>query len=230
SGGFMHSKFLVGSACAVALTAGAFAQRGAPPPVSTSVPPLRFRYMGPESAGRISAVVGVPGDASTYYAGAASGGVWKTTDGAKTFEPVFDDQAVQAIGALAVAPSDPSIVWAGTGEAWTIRDADMIGDGVYKSTDAGKTWTNMGLPQSGRIGRIVIDPSNENVVFACILGRTTGPQQDKGVYRTTDGGQHWDRVLFAGDNVGCSGLAMDARNPHTLFVGMWQVEMHTWGE
>src|SRR6266545_3490197 len=97
----------------------------------------RFRYMGPESAGRISAVVGVPGDTSTYYAGAASGGVWKTTDGAKTFAPVFDDQPAQAIGALALAASNPGIVWAGTGEAWTIRDSDVMGDGVYKSTDAG---------------------------------------------------------------------------------------------
>src|SRR5215472_14986890 len=98
---------------------------------------LRFRYMGPESAGRIAAVVGVPGDSQTYYAGAASGGVWKTTDGAKTFEPVFDDQPVQAIGALALAASDPRIVWAGTGEAWMIRDSDVAGDGVYQSTDAG---------------------------------------------------------------------------------------------
>src|SRR5512144_2624018 len=104
--------------------------------------PLRFQYMGPASAGRISAVAGVPGDMKTYYAGAASGGVWKTTDGGETFEPIFDDQPVQAIGALAVAPSNPNIVWAGTGEAWAIRDADMMGDGVYKSEDAGKTWTN----------------------------------------------------------------------------------------
>src|SRR3954470_17978807 len=188
---------------------------------------LRFRFLGPRIGNRIAAVTGVPGDTSTYYAGAASGGVWKSSDGGNRWAPVFDKMPAAAIGALAVAPSDPSIVWAGTGEAWVIRDSDVMGNGIYKSTDAGKTWTNMGLPESGRIGRIVIDPSNANVVFACILGRTTGPQQDKGVYRTTDGGQHWDRVLFAGDNVGCSGLAMDARNPHTLFAGMWQVERIT---
>jgi photosystem II stability/assembly factor-like uncharacterized protein len=191
---------------------------------------FRFRFVGPKVGNRVAAVAGVPGDPSTYYAGAASGGVWKSTDGGNRWTPIFDRQPAAAIGSLAVAPSDPSTVWAGTGEAWVIRDSDVMGNGIYKSTDAGKTWTNMGLPESGRIGRIVIDPSNANVVFACILGRTTGPQQDKGVYRTTDGGQHWDRVLFAGDNVGCSGLAMDPRNPHTLFVGMWQVEMHTWGE
>jgi photosystem II stability/assembly factor-like uncharacterized protein len=191
---------------------------------------FRFRFVGPKVGNRVAAVAGVPGDPSTYYAGAASGGVWKSTDGGNRWTPIFDRQPAAAIGSLAAAPSDPSTVWAGTGEAWVIRDSDVMGNGIYKSTDAGKTWTNMGLPESGRIGRIVIDPSNANIVLACVLGRTTGPQQDKGVYRTLDGGQHWDRVLFAGDNVGCSGLAMDPRNPHTLFAGMWQVEMHTWGE
>ena len=191
---------------------------------------FRFRFVGPRVGNRVAAIAGVPGDPSTYYAGAASGGVWKSTDGGNRWTPVFDKQPAAAIGSLAVAPSDPSTVWAGTGEAWVIRDSDVMGNGIYKSTDAGKTWTNMGLPESGRIGRIVIDPANENLVFACVLGRTTGPQQDKGVYRTTDGGQHWERVLFTADNVGCSGLSMDPHNPHTLFAGMWQVEMRTWGE
>ena len=191
---------------------------------------LRFRFVGPKVGNRIAAVAGVPGDASTYYAGAASGGVWKSTDGGNRWSPIFDKQPAAAIGALAVAPSDPSTVWAGTGEAWAIRDSDVMGNGIYKSADAGKNWTNMGLPESGRIGRIVVHPSNPDIVFACVLGRTTGPQAERGVFRTTDGGQHWDRVLFAGENVGCSGLSMDAHNPHTLFAGMWQVEMHTWGE
>src|SRR5215471_15592819 len=128
-------------------------------PVSAMAAPLRFEYLGPASAGRIASVAGVPGDTTTYYAGAASGGIWKTTDSGTTFAPVFDDQPVQAIGALAVAPSNPEIVWAGTGEAWAIRDADVAGDGVYKSLDAGKTWTHAGLTETGRIGRIVIDPT-----------------------------------------------------------------------
>ena len=191
---------------------------------------LRFRFVGPKVGNRIAAVAGVPGDASTYYAGAASGGVWKSTDGGNRWTPIFDKQPVAAIGALAVAPSDPSTVWAGTGEAWMIRDSDVMGNGIYKSTDAGKTWTNMGLQETGRIGRIVIHPSNPDIVFVCALGRTTGPQQERGVFRTIDGGQHWERVLFAGENVGCSGLSMDPHNPRTLFAGMWQVEMHTWGE
>ena len=118
-----------------------------------------FRFMGPAVGNRISAAAGIPGDPTTYYAGAASGGVWKSTDSGKTWAPIFDNEPVQAIGSLAVAPSDPKIVWAGTGEAWAIRDSDMMGDGIYKSTDAGATWQHMGLAETGRIGRIV-DPSH----------------------------------------------------------------------
>src|ERR1700758_357936 len=173
---------------------------------------LRFRFVGPHVGNRIASVAGIPGDPSTYYAGAASGGVWKSTDGGNRFVPVFDKQPAAAIGSLAVAPSDPSTVWAGTGEAWTIRDIDVMGNGIYKSVDAGKTWTNMGLEHSGRIGRIVIHPANTDIVFACVLGRMTGPQQERGVFRTMDGGAHWDRVLFAGEDVGCSGLTMDPHN------------------
>ncbi|MGE5246200.1 MAG: WD40/YVTN/BNR-like repeat-containing protein [Betaproteobacteria bacterium] len=192
--------------------------------------PLRFRYMGPPSAGRIAAVAGVPGDTTTYYAGAASGGVWKSVDSGRTFQPVFDEQPVQAIGALAVAPSDPKIVWAGTGEAWAIRDSDVMGDGVYKSTDAGLSWQHMGLPETGRIGRIIVHPTDPNTVWVCALGRTTGPQQERGVFETTDGGKTWRRSLFADPNTGCSGLSMDAHDPNVLLAGMWQVEMHTWAE
>src|SRR5262247_1724662 len=220
-------RFLAGSACVIALAVAAFAQR-APVPATQPVGPLRFQYMGPESSGRIAAVVGVPGDPNTYYAGAASGGVWKTTDGARTFEPVFDDQPSQAIGALAVAASDPNVVWAGTGEAWTIRDSDVMGDGVYKSTDAGKTWTNMGLRETGRIARIIVHPTAPDVVYVCALGRATGPQQERGVFKTTDGGRTWQRSLFADPNTGCSGLSIDAHDPNVLFAGFWQVELKTW--
>jgi photosystem II stability/assembly factor-like uncharacterized protein len=191
---------------------------------------LRFRFVGPKNGNRVSAIAGIPGDPTTYYAGAASGGVWKSTDGGNNWKPIFDKQPAAAIGSLAVAHSDPSTVWAGTGEAWAIRDIDVMGNGIYKSVDAGKTWTNMGLEHSGRIGRIVIHPSNADIVFACVLGRMTGPQPERGVFRTSDGGQHWERVLSAGDNVGCSGLTMDPHNPRTLFAGMWQAEMHTYGE
>ena len=189
-----------------------------------------FRFVGPAVGNRVSAVAGIPGDPSTYYAGAASGGIWKSTDGGNRWTPIFDHEPVAAIGALAVAPTDPNVVWAGTGEAWAIRDIDVTGDGVYKSTDGGKTWEHMGLDATGRIGRVVIDPADENRVYVCALGRLSGPQQERGVYRTTDGGKTWERVLFVDENTGCSGIGMDPENPRTLFAGMWQVEMHTWGE
>ena len=178
----------------------------------------------------MASIAGVPGDPFTYYAGAASGGVWKTTDGGLRWDPVSDGMPVAAIGALAVAPSDPNIVWAGTGEAWAIRDSDVIGDGVYKSVDAGRTWTHAGLDETGRIGRIIVHPTNPDIVFACAAGRLTAPQQERGVFRTTDGGQHWEHVLFVDENTGCSGLSMDAKNPRALFAGTWQVEMHPWAE
>src|SRR5205085_4268236 len=142
---------------------------------------------------RISAVAGIPGDPTTYYAGAASGGIWKSTNSGQSFTPIFDSQPVQAIGALAVSRSNHNIVWAGTGEAWAIRDSDMMGDGVYKSADAGATWQHVGLDETGRIGRILIHPTDPNIVYVCALGRTTGPQQERGVYKTTDGGANWQR-------------------------------------
>ncbi len=193
-----------------------------------AVQPPRFDYVGPDNGGRIASVAGIPGDTMTYYFGAASGGVWKTTDGARTFQPIFDDQSSQAIGALAVAPSNSRVVWAGTGEAWAIRDADVMGDGVYKSSDAGATWTNMGLKETGRIGKIIVHPTNPNIVYVCALGRATGPQQERGVYRTTDGGTNWQRVLFVNENTGCSGLSIDKSDPKNLIAGTWEVVMHTY--
>ena len=221
------------AAAAVAATATA---PPAPAPASAAAAEpehlgnFKFRFVGPRIGNRIAAIAGIPGDASVYYAGAASGGVWKSSDGGNRWAPIFDKQNVAAIGALAVAPSESSTVWAGTGEAWVIRDSDVMGNGIYKSTDAGRTWVLKGLPQSGRIGRIIVHPTNADIVYACVLGRATGPQQERGVYRTNDGGEHWTRVLFAGENVGCSGLSLDAHDPRTLIAGMWQVEMHTWGE
>ncbi|HZD03720.1 MAG TPA: hypothetical protein VE173_02345, partial [Longimicrobiales bacterium] len=214
----------------VALPAPATAQgrgRGGGPRVSQPGP-LRWEYMGPPSSGRFSSVAGIPGDPTTYYLGSASGGVWKTTDSGETFAPVFDDQPVQAIGALAVAPSNPQVVWAGTGEAWAIRDADIMGDGVYKSTDGGATWTHMGLTETGRIARIIPHPLDPDVVFVCSLGRVTGAQEERGVFRTRDGGATWERVLFVDEDTGCSGLTMDAHDPDVLFAGTWDTVMHTW--
>jgi photosystem II stability/assembly factor-like uncharacterized protein len=190
--------------------------------------PLTFRFMGPAVGNRISAATGIPGDPTTYYIGAASGGVWKSTNSGQSFAPVFDQQSSMAIGSLAVAPSDPKTVWAGTGEACAIRDSDMQGDGIYKSTDAGATWQNMGLVQAGRIGRIIVHPKNPDVVYACVAGRLTGPQKERGVWRTNDGGKNWNQVLAVNENTGCSGLTMDANDPDYLVAGTWETVMHTW--
>ncbi len=214
--------------CSTAASAQRRGPQNSGPPRAEEPPPLRFHYLGPHNAGRLASFAGVPGDTTTYYIGASSGGVWKSTDGAKTFAPVFDDEPVQAIGALAVAPSKPSTVWAGTGEAWAIRDADIIGDGVYKSTDAGGHWVNMGLRNSGRIGRIIVDPTNPEIVYVCALGQLANSGPDRGVYRTGDGGKTWKRVLYVNATTGCSGLAMDSHDPNTLFAGTWQVQLRTW--
>jgi len=188
---------------------------------------MHWRNIGPEG-NRFAAAAGVVGDPLTYFVGAASGGVWKTTDGGVNWRPTFDAQPVQSIGSLAVARSDRNVVWAGTGEAH-IRSHISVGQGAYKSTDGGETWSLMGLERTARIARIVIHPTNPDIVMACALGHAYGPQQERGVYRTTDGGSTWTRVLFVDENTGCSDLAMDPSNPRVLFAGMWQIEIHTYG-
>src|SRR6476620_3279253 len=223
----------LGLLSAVALSVAVSAQRGGGqqgPQQATTPDPLKFRYMGPAAAGRIATVSGVPGDPNTYYLGSASGGVWKSSDAGQTFVPIFDDQNVAAIGSIAVADSDPNIVWVGTGEPWVIRYSDVMGDGVYKSLDAGKTWQHAGLGETGRISRVLIHPTNPNVIYVCAQGRLTGPQEERGVFKSTDAGANWQRVLFVDRNTGCSGLDIDKSDPNTLIAGTWQVEQHTWAQ
>ena len=208
---------------AAAPLAISYAQQIAPENLSA----FRYRYIGPVG-NRVTSVAGVPGQPNVYYAGAASGGIFKTTDGGTHWQSMFDDQPVSSIGSLAVAPSDPNIVWAGTGEA-CIRSHISVGQGIYKSNDAGKTWTLAGLEKTGRIGRVVIDPRDPNIVFAAALGHAYGPQPERGVFRTTDGGKTWEKALFVDENTGCSALVMDQNNPRILFAGMWPLEIHTWG-
>jgi photosystem II stability/assembly factor-like uncharacterized protein len=189
---------------------------------------LKYRHIGPVG-NRVVAVAGVAGNPLIAYAGAASGGIFKTIDGGVRWEPVFDGQDVSSIGSLAIAPSDSNVVWAGTGETF-IRSNISIGNGIYRSTDTGKTWTRTGLEKTGRIGRIVIDPRNPDIVFAAALGHCYGPQPERGVFRTVDGGKSWERVLFVDENTGCADIVMDPRNPRILFAAMWQVEIKTWGK
>ena len=187
---------------------------------------LKYRHIGPQG-NRIIAVLGVPGDANICYIGAASGGIFKSSDGGVHWKPIFDSQPVSSIGSLAIAPTDHNIVWAGTGEAF-IRSNISIGNGIYKSYDAGKTWKCMGLEKTSRIGRIIIDSHNTNIVFAAAMGHCYGPQPERGVFRTLDGGKTWERVLFVDENTGCSDLAIDSNNPRILIAGMWQIFMNTW--
>src|SRR5437773_1778144 len=188
---------------------------------------LHYRFVGPEG-NRAIAVVGEPGSPLVAYVGAASGGVWKTEDGGVHWRAVFDSQPAQAIGALAIAPSAHNVLWAGTGETFFIRSTTALGNGVYRSTDGGRSWRHMGLDSTGRIARIVIHPTDPDIVLVCALGRAYGPAEQRGVYRTTDGGKTWTRVLFVDPNTGCSDLAIDPGDPNTLFAGMWQFEVKTW--
>ena len=187
---------------------------------------LSYRHIGP-IGNRVIAVTGVPGDRNLYYVGAASGGIFRSEDAGHTWEPVFDDMPASSIGSLAVAPSDRNVVWAGTGETF-LRANISIGNGIYRSTDAGETWEHRGLDATGRIGRVVVHPENPDQVWACALGTVYGPQEDRGVFRTLDGGLTWERVLFVDPDTGCSDLAIDPVNPRFLYAGMWQVQLNTW--
>ena len=188
---------------------------------------LQYRHIGPVG-NRIASVVGIPGEPLVYYVGAASGGIWKTLDGGLFWEPIFDDYPTHSIGALAVSVSDSEIVWAGTGEPH-IRSNVTIGDGVWKSTDGGATWTNMGLEATGRISRVLIHPTDPDIVYVGALGHAHAPQPERGVYRTMDGGETWEHVLFADENTGASSVEMDPNNPRILYAGMWHVIVNTWG-
>ena len=189
---------------------------------------FRFRFVGPQRGNRASAVVGVPGDPNVYYVGAASGGIFKSTDGGFRWEPIFDKEPVQSIGTLAIDPNNHSVLWVGTGESWVIRDAITPGDGVYKSVDAGHTWTHVGLDGTALISRIVVDPHDSNNVFVCAMGSGTAADPSSGVWRTEDGGKNWKHVLFVNGNTGCSGLTMDMQNDAVLFAGMWDWQIHPW--
>ncbi len=187
---------------------------------------LKFRHIGPVG-NRIISVTGVAGDPMTYYVGAASGGIWKTIDGGINWKPVFDKQRVHSIGALALAPSEPEVVYAGTGESF-IRSNVSIGNGVWRSTDGGASWTHLGLENTGRISRIIVHPTNPDVAYVAALGHGYKPQQERGIYKTTDGGKSWKQVLHVDKSTGASDLVMDPFNPRILFAGMWSLEIRPW--
>ena len=202
------------------------AQENKAPDTPAAFKALKYRSIGPAAGGRVSRVAGVPGDPTVYYAATASGGVWKSTDGGATWKSVFDDQPISSIGSIAVAPSNPNVVYVGSGEA-NIRGNVAAGNGIYKSTDAGKTWTHV-WKQEGQIGTIVAHPSNADVAYAAVLGRAFGPNPERGVYRTTDGGRTWQQVLKKDADTGASDVALDPSNPAIVFAGMWQARRKPW--
>ncbi len=169
---------------------------------------MQWRNIGPFRGGRVLAVEGIPGDPNTYYFGAVSGGIWKTVDGGANWAPLFTHEDVSSIGAIAIAPSDHNILYAGTGEA-CIRGNISYGDGVYKSVDGGQTWKNVGLKDSRHIGAVIVDPRDPNVVFVAALGHAWGPNPERGIFRTRDGGKTWDKVLYVDDKTGGIDVVFD---------------------
>jgi len=189
---------------------------------------LKFRFIGPDGNRAIS-VTGVSSDHNTYYIGAASGGLFRTNNNGITWSPIFDNQTVSSVSALAISQNNPNIIWAGTGETFVIRPAHAIGDGIYKSIDSGDTWTNMGLEKTARIARVVIHPENDNIIYVAALGHTYGPQKERGIYRSTDGGDTWKQILFIDTNTGGIDIAIDRNNPEFLIAAMWEININTWG-
>ncbi|MEJ7812178.1 MAG: hypothetical protein WKG32_17325 [Gemmatimonadaceae bacterium] len=206
------------------------AQRGATGTMATTqmMRRLAWRSIGPANqAGRVSVVVGVPGDPMTFYVAGANGGVFKTTNAGVTFEPVFDKQDVLSIGAVAIAPSDPNVLYVGTGEG-NPRNNASFGDGVYRSLDAGKNWTHVGLEDSDKIARIVIDPRNPDIAYACALGHEWGSNEQRGLFKTIDGGGHWTKVLYRNTLTGCSDVAIDPTNASIVYAGMYSFLRKAW--
>ena len=188
---------------------------------------LRWRLIGPSRGGRTLAVTGVRGQPEIFYFGSVGGGVWKTNDAGRTWRPIFDSQPIASIGAIAVAPSDSNIVYVGSGEA-DMRSSISYGNGMYKSTDAGKTWTPIRLEDSRQIGRILVDPRDPNKVFVAALGHAYGPNQERGVFRSKDGGKSWQKILFHDENTGAIDLAFEPGNPKTIYAALWQTRRPPW--
>ena len=188
---------------------------------------MKWRQIGPFRGGRVLAVAGVPGDPSTYYFGSVAGGIFKSTNGGLSWSPIFDHQSISSIGAIAVADSDPNVLYAGSGEA-CLRGNISYGDGVYKSTDAGRTWTNIGLKDTRHIGAVIIDPRNPDIALVAALGHAFGPNAERGVFRTADGGKTWQKVLFKDDSTGAIDVVFDPHNSSVVYAALWQVRRQPW--
>jgi photosystem II stability/assembly factor-like uncharacterized protein len=231
----IRESIAVCAGCLLLSAVGAAQQPGAPATRPArldagTISGLPARNIGSaEMSGRVAAVAAVENDGRlTVVVGSASGGVWKSVDSGTTFKPVFDNQEVQSIGAVAIDPTNSKIVWAGTGESW-VRNSVSIGDGIYKSIDGGENWTNVGLKDAEHIAKILVDPRNGNMVLACATGHLWTDSVAGGVYKTTDGGATWNKVLAgANQSTGCAMLASSAQAPSTIFAAMWDFRRQAW--
>jgi photosystem II stability/assembly factor-like uncharacterized protein len=215
--------FVVGLILFVGVVSVAFAQEPSP----SLFQEMRWRSIGPYRGGRTRAAAGVPSQPNVFYIGVVNGGVWKTTDYGNTWKPIFDDQPTGSIGAVAVAPSDPNIVYVGSGEGLQRPDLST-GDGIYKSIDAGKTWTHLGLRDGQQIPQIVVDPRDANRLFVAVLGHPYGPNEERGIYRSTDGGQSFQKVLSKDENTGGCDVELDPSNPDIVYAAMWEARQGPW--
>ena len=211
-------------ACVMAASAAPDARAQIP---ASAYQELHWRMVGPFRGGRTRAVAGVPSRPNVFYMAQVDGGVWKTDDAGRTWRPIFDGQPTQSVGAIAAAPSNPDIVYVGTGEGLHRPDLS-VGDGVYKSTDAGRTWKHMGLPDAQQIPQIAVDPRNPDRVFAAVLGHPYGPSRQRGVFRSLDGGRTWQRVLYVDEDTGASDIEIDPRNPAVVYAALWQARLGPW--
>jgi photosystem II stability/assembly factor-like uncharacterized protein len=209
--------------CGVALPHVARAQEISP----SAYQDMRWRLIGPFRGGRTRAATGVPSQPNVFYIGQVNGGVWKSDDYGRTWTPIFDSQSTQSIGAIAVAPSDPNIIYVASGEGLQRPDLS-VGDGIYKSTDAGKTWMHLGLRDGEQIPALAIDPRDPNRVFAAVLGHPYGPNEERGIFRTTDGGVTWEKILYRNENTGGSDIEMDPKNPDVLYAALWEARQGPW--
>lgn len=189
---------------------------------------MQARHIGPAlMSGRITDLEVHPTNNKIVFAGTAGGGVWKSNDGGASFNPIFDEH-IQSIGCVAIDPSKPDQnIWVGTGETWT-RNSVSMGDGIYKSTDGGQNWKNMGLPKSDRISSIIIDPKNSDIVWVGVLGALWGDSDERGIYKTTDGGATWNKVLFVDNKTGCSDLIIDPKNSAIMYASFWEFRRTGW--
>jgi photosystem II stability/assembly factor-like uncharacterized protein len=188
---------------------------------------IKWRMIGPHRGGRTVGAVGVPQKPNVFYIGVNNGGVWKTTDYGHTWNPIFDDQPTGSVGDVAVAPSNPNVIYVASGEG--IQRPDLsVGNGVYKSADEGKTWVNTGLSDGQQIGGLAIDPNNENIVFAAVLGHPYGPNTERGVFRTKDGGKTWEKVLYKDENTGAIQVTIDPKNSNIVYADMWAARQGPW--